>query len=70
MQARGPEFGFPVSMQKMGMTGALVTLKVGGEGKRHEAETGGSQGLTLSLSNKSVSSRFSEETLNKQGGQQ
>lgn len=50
-------------MQKVGLTGVLVTLKLGGEGKGHKAETGGSQGLNLGLSSKSVSFRFSEETL-------
>lgn len=63
MQACGPEFGSPVSMQKVGMTGVLVILKFGGEGKGHKAETGGSQGLNLGLSSKSVSFRFSEETV-------
>lgn len=52
-------------MQKVGLTDVLVTLKLGGEGKEHKAETGGSQGLNLGLSSKSVSFRFSEETLSK-----
>lgn len=63
MQECGSEFGSPVSMQKVGLTDVLVTLKLGGEGKENKAETGGSQGLNLGLSSKSVSFRFSEETV-------